>query len=142
MKRFLCLVLGLSLIACSGTKQANTTTAVTEEISTTPPPQKPTPRSAGRQRPDLSKLMTQLNLSKEQEVEFEAIHNKYRTKMQTLRQDQSLERAGKRAAMKDLRTAQTTELKAVLTTTQFELYTKLMEERRSNNRRNREQRSW
>ncbi len=125
--------------ACNSSKQSTTTTATTTAEATPPTnPRQAGPRGGGARggqgQEQLQALIAELGLNEDQKEEWQAINQKYRGQMRTMREEANGDFASMRGKMQELRAAQNEEIKAILTDEQFEKYQKFMAERRSNRR--------
>lgn len=124
--------------ACNSSKQT-TTTAATPTAEATPPtnPRQAGPRDGqrgGQGQEQLQALIAELGLNEDQKEEWQAINQKYRGQMRTMREEANGDFSSMRGKMQELRAAQNEEIKAILTDEQYQKYEKFMAERRSNRR--------
>lgn len=98
-----------------------------------------------RAKKETERLTTDLELTDKQAKKVEKINLKYANKMKTIRDEmmakreagEEVDREDMRGKMKDLRTAQTEEIKGVLTPTQIEKFDAMIEERQAKGKKGR-----
>ena len=129
---------GIGMLSCNSTKKSAVepvTNSVNQAETNT---RQDSPRKGGRRGDGQrgaqfqQELFSKLNLSDQQMEQFKSISEKYRGEMKTLRQNSDGDRSSIRSSMEALYAKQNTELKGIMTESQFELYTQLIEERRKN----------
>ena len=131
-------MLGLAFMlttACNSNK--DTTAATTQPAVTAEPAARPAgPRGGqgggGRGQAQMEELVASLGLNQDQKEEFEAINTKYQKQMRSMRDEANGDFASMRGKMQELRAAQNTEIKEILTAEQITKYEKFLEERRGN----------
>lgn len=133
-------MLGLAFMlttACNSTKDTTTAAATTQPAVTAGPAARAAgPRGGqgggGRGQAQMAELVASLGLNQDQKEEFEAINTKYQKQMQSMRAEANGDFASMRGKMQEMRAAQNTEIKEILTAEQITKYEKFLEERRGN----------
>ena len=132
-------MLGLGFMlttACNSTK--DTTAAATTQPAVTAEPAARTagPRGGqgggGRGQAQMEELVASLGLNQDQKEEFVAINTKYQKQMRAMREEANGDFSSMRGKMQEMRAAQNTEIKEILTAEQITKYEKFLEERRGN----------
>ena len=111
----------LSSVACSTSKNTQATTDV------------PAQARQGQQnrQAQLAALYAKLQLSDQQQVQFETINSKYRQEMEATLASRNGNRMAMRDKMISIRERQNSEVKEILTPAQYAIYEQEMESRRA-----------
>ena len=123
--------------ACNSTKDTTTAAATTQPAVTAEPAARAAgPRGGqgggGRGQAQMEELVASLGLNQDQKEEFVAINAKYQKQMRAMREEANGDFSSMRGKMQEMRTAQDTEIKEILTAEQITKYEKFLEERRGN----------
>ena len=141
----LTMVLGLSLLSCTATKETTEkppSEDVKAEVVERPQRGERPDRGnrgewAARQEEENRKMVLLLNLEEAQTEKFMALNKKYQMAMRNARQANQGDREGMRAAMMDLRDRQDKELQSLLTVEQYKEFKRIQEEKRQQMRERR-----
>lgn len=122
--------------ACNSTKDttaaATTQPAVTAEPAARPAGPRGGQGGGGRGQAQMEELVASLGLNQDQKEEFVAINAKYQKQMRAMREEANGDFSSMRGKMQEMRAAQNTEIKEILTAEQITKYEKFLEERRGN----------